>query len=442
MKTIGMLGMGKLGLPCLMAMEAKGYSVIGYDPDPVVKEILETRDLPYREEGAEALLEKTKASLVSIEDLAQQSDIIFVAIQTPHDPLYEGVTRLPETRVDFDYSYLREGISSLVNHITEPKIVVIISTVLPGTIDREIRPLLNEHVRLCYNPFFIAMGTTIRDFMEPEFVLLGVDDPEAAEEVDKFYETLHSRPVFKCTVEEAEMIKVSYNTFITGKIAMANTIMEVCHKLRNVDCDVVMDALSMANERLISPKYLRGGMGDGGGCHPRDNIALSYLARKVNLSFDWYDALMKQRERQTQWLADILMFQCRKTGMDPVILGMTFKKETNLTVGSPALLLANLVNNVELTVFDPHLDEGEPPLQKPAVFFIGTNHDLFLDYSFPQGSVVIDPWRIIKKQEGVHLISIGRSAQARVAESNPAKYEDIVPVTPRTEGTSAKQAGV
>ena len=358
MKTVGMLGMGKLGLPCLMAMEAKGYKVIGTDPDPPVGEILETRKLPYREEGAEALLEKTKASLVSIEDLAQQSDIIFVAIQTPHDPLYEGVTRLPETRVDFDYSYLREGISSLVKHITEPKIVVIISTVLPGTIDREIRPLLNEHVRLCYNPFFIAMGTTIRDFMEPEFVLLGVDDPEAAEEVDKFYETLHSRPVFKCTVEEAEMIKVSYNTFITGKIAMANTIMEVCHKLRNVDCDVVMDALSMANERLISPKYLRGGMGDGGGCHPRDNIALSYLARKVNLSFDWYDALMKQRERQTQWLADILMFQCRKTGMDPIILGMTFKKETNLTVGSPALLLANLVNDVELTVFDPHLDEG------------------------------------------------------------------------------------
>ena len=128
--------------------------------------------------------------------------------------------------------------------------------------------------------------------------------------------------------------------------------------------------------------------------------------------------------------------------MDPIILGMTFKKETNLTVGSPALLLANLVNNVELTVFDPHLDQGPPPLQKRAVFFIGTNHDLFLDYMFPPGSIVIDPWRIIKKQEGVHLISIGRSAQARVAESNPAKYEDIVPVTPRTEGTSAKQAGV
>ena len=103
--------------------------------------------------------------------------------------------------------------------------------------------------------------------------------------------------------------------------------------------------------------------------------------------------------------------------------------------------MANLVNNVELTVFDPHLDQGEPPLQKPAVYFIGTNHDLFLDYRFPKGSVVIDPWRIIKKQEGVHLISIGRSAQARVAENNPAKYEDISSLTPRTEGILPSRPG-
>ena len=156
--------------------------------------------------------------------------------------------------------------------------------------------------------------------------------------MDKFYETLHSRPVFKCTVEEAEMIKVSYNTFITGKIAMANTIMEVCHKLRNVDCDVVMDALSMANERLISPKYLRGGMGDGGGCHPRDNIALSYLARKVNLSFDWYDALMKQTGTADPVACRYSHVSMQEDRNGSIILGMTFKKETNLTVGSPALL--------------------------------------------------------------------------------------------------------
>ena len=198
MKTIGMLGMGKLS-SCLMAMEAKDLQVIGTDPDPSVGEILETRKLPYREEGAEALLEKTNASLVSVQDWPS-NPTLSSSQSRPHMIRFMRGARLPETRVDFDYSYLR-GITSLVKHITEPKIVVIISTVLPGTIDREIRPLLNEHVRLCYNPFFIAMGTTIKDFMEPEFVLLGVDDPEEAEEVDKFYETLHSRPVFKCSVE-------------------------------------------------------------------------------------------------------------------------------------------------------------------------------------------------------------------------------------------------
>jgi UDPglucose 6-dehydrogenase len=436
---IGFMGLGKLGLPCALAIESRGHEIIGYDPDPVVNKILRTRSLPYREEGAQALLEKTQASLVSPQTLAHDSDIIFVAIQTPHDPLYEGVTKLPSSRVDFDYSYLKQGIKDLVWHISEPKIVVIISTVLPGTIEEEIRPLLSEGVRLCYNPFFIAMGTTIRDFLNPEFVLLGVDDPGAAAYVGLFYETLHSRPVFKCTVEEAEMIKVSYNTFITGKIAMANTIMEVCHKLRNIDCDVVMDALGMADERLISTKYLRGGMGDGGGCHPRDNIALSYLARKLNLSYDWYENLMVQREKQTQWLSDILLYQSKKTGLKPVILGLTFKRETNLTVGSPAMLLANLSSHPEMEIYDPYLDKKGPPLKDPAVFFIGTNHDRFKEYKFPKGSVVIDPWRILEPQEDVQLISIGSPAQRKVAVSNLRKFHDTTP-SDATEGNSAMQS--
>tara|TARA_R110002020_G_scaffold245223_3_gene458908 strand:- start:21524 stop:22828 length:1305 start_codon:yes stop_codon:yes gene_type:complete len=429
---VGFLGLGKLGLPCALSMEAEGHEIIGYDPDSVVAKILRTRSLPYKEEGAQALLDKTLARLVSVERVAQDSDIIFVAIQTPHDPMYEGTTKLPETRVDFNYEYLRNGLQELSDYITEPKIVVVISTVLPGTIEEQIRPVLNENISLCYNPFFIAMGTTIKDFMNPEFVLLGVDDPRAADQVEEFYSSLHDKPVFKCTVEEAEMIKVSYNTFITSKIAIANTIMELSHKLRNIDCDVVMDALCMADERLISPKYLRGGMGDGGGCHPRDNIALSYLARKMNLSFDWYDSLMKQREKQTHWLADIMAFQCRKTGLAPVILGATFKKETNLTVGSPAILLANIIKENfrirdDLEIYDPHLDAKKPPLDRPKVFFIGCNHDVFLDYRFPSGSVVIDPWRIISKQEGIHLISIGSSAQGKVAVSKTSSFSFHVP---------------
>jgi UDPglucose 6-dehydrogenase len=223
--------------------------------------------LPYREEGADDLLKNHNIKYENISNVVKNSDIIFVPIQTPHSPRYEGVTRLPEDKVDFDYTWLIEGMSTLSEEIEkngEDKVVIIISTVLPGTIRRDIKPLLGKHTKLCYNPFFIAMGTTIKDFTSPEFVLFGVDDADAYETAKKFYSTIHSKPVYKCTIEEAELIKVTYNTYITMKICLANTVMEVSHKLDNIDCDNVMKGLFLANERLMSPKYLIGGMGDGG----------------------------------------------------------------------------------------------------------------------------------------------------------------------------------
>ena len=183
--------------------------------------------------------------------------------------------------------------------------VIIISTVLPGTIDREIRPLFNKHMALCYNPFFIAMGTTIKDFLNPEFVLFGSEDDEAAEEATGFYSSLHDRPVYRTTVKNAELVKVAYNTFIGMKITFVNTLMEICHK-SGCDVDAVTDALKMADDRLISTKYLTAGMGDGGGCHPRDNIAMSWLANELDMSYDWFDSIMMQREHQTEWLAQLV----------------------------------------------------------------------------------------------------------------------------------------
>ena len=106
-------------------------------------------------------------------------------------------------------------ISEELEQIKEERIVVVISTVLPGTIESQIKPILSKYIKLCYNPFFIAMGTTINDFLNPEFVLLGVDDIKAAEKLKAFYKTLHNQQVFECTLDEAELIKVSYNTFIT-----------------------------------------------------------------------------------------------------------------------------------------------------------------------------------------------------------------------------------
>src|SRR5206468_3840586 len=148
------------------------------------------------------------------------------------DPEFEGVTRLSAETRDFDYRYLCEGVAQLsaaVEAIGRERIVVIISTVLPGTIRREIKPLLGRHSRLCYNPFFISMGTAIDDFLGPEFVLFGVDDDRSAAAAEAFYRTIHGAPFRRTTLEEAEIIKVLYNTFISTKIAFANIAMEICH---------------------------------------------------------------------------------------------------------------------------------------------------------------------------------------------------------------------
>lgn len=204
-------------------MNSVGHNVFGFDVDRNVKSILDDKVLPYREEGAAELLRKHSINWSSISELVSESDVIFVPIQTPHDPMYEGVTRLPNERVDFNYDYLVNGMETLSSEISrqgQPKVVVIISTVLPGTIRERIIPVIDPLVKLCYNPFFIAMGTTIRDFMNPEFILFGVEDQSAFELVEDFYATLHDKPVYQCTVEEAELIKVTYNTFITMKICL------------------------------------------------------------------------------------------------------------------------------------------------------------------------------------------------------------------------------
>lgn len=407
--NIGFIGLGKLGLPCALAVESKGHKVWGYDINPKVEEILRTKKLPYREIWAQDHLDKSEINFASVSDVVSNSEVIFVPIQTPHDERFEGITRISDERVDFDYTFLKAGIKTLADEIEaqgEDKVVIIISTVLPGTIEREIMPLLNDKVKLCYNPFFIAMGTTMRDFLQPEFVLFGVDDEQAAEKAESFYKTLHDRPFYKTAIKNAELIKVAYNTFIGMKIAYANTMMEVCHKI-GADVDAVTQAMSLATERLISGKYLSGGMGDGGGCHPRDNIAMSWLAKKLDLSYDFFESLMLGREDQTAWLADLI--QEHKGDLPVTILGKAFKEQTNLVVGSPSILLKNILEErgVEVNMYDPHVDGGEPNLEEAQVFFIGTKHTEFLDYSFPRGSIVLDPWRYMPDQEGVKTLRIG-----------------------------------
>jgi UDPglucose 6-dehydrogenase len=437
---IGFMGLGKLGLPCALASEAAGHEVIGYDPNPAVAGYIKDRKIPYREEGTPELLVNTRIRVVSVEEMVANTDLIFVAVQTPHDPLYEGVTRIPSTRVDFNYDWLITAVKQLNEAIEDQgvdKPVVVISTVLPGTMDSKIVPLLGPHFKLCYNPFFIAMGTTVYDFTHPEFVLFGMSDERTADLAERFYKTIHNAPFYRCSIKSAELIKVAYNTFISTKLAFVNNLMEICHHT-GADVDEVTNALKLAKERLISPKYLNAGMGDGGGCHPRDNIALSWLSRKLGMTFDFHEAIMMAREKQTEFLANLIEQNTKATlynpedfslkqvvNLDVVILGKAFKEETNLEVGSPAILLKNILaeRGIKATMFDPHVDAehgatsllhecfllGFPGGSTPKLFFIGTHHATFKNYKFPSGSIVIDPWRMIQDQPGVRVIRVGEA---------------------------------
>ena len=408
--NIGFIGLGKLGLPCALAIESRGHNVVGYDPSEQVKDIVDTKKLQYQEIWAQDYLDKTNIKIKPVEQVVEHSEIIFVPIQTPHGDKFEGITRIPDERKDFDYTYLKQGVKNLSDEIERQgndKIVVIISTVLPGTIRKEIIPLLGKHTKICYNPFFIAMGTTMRDFLKPEIVLFGVDDKNAAEKAKKFYRTLHHQPFYETTIENAELIKVVYNTFISSKIAIVNTIMELSHHLPNTNVDDVTNALKMCDDRIISDKYLSGGMGDGGGCHPRDNIALSWLSNKLNLSYDWFDNIMKQRELQTDWFADLIEDNLLEGGI--VILGKSFKPETNIETGSPAHLLANILKERGHTFvhYDPMVDTYKISVDTPRTFFIGTKHDDFVNFNFPKGSIIIDPWRYIPDKKDYKVIQIG-----------------------------------
>ena len=411
--NIGFVGLGKLGLPVALSLENHGCNITACDISDKVLAIVRNKQLPYLEEGAQELLNKTKIKLGGIEDVVKASDIIFVPIQTPHAPKYEGITILPDERMDFDYSFLKAGVAQIAKTCQEQQkhvIIVVISTVLPGTISREILPLLNEYTRFCYNPFFLAMGKAIPDFENPEFVLLGCENKAVVIEIKKLYAMVHKKPVFVTDVCTAELIKVAYNTFIGSKISFINTMMEICEKT-GADVDDVTACLSLATKRLISTKYLQAGMGDGGPCHPRDGIAMSWLAQELDLSFDLFEGFMLQREWHTKWLARIVIDEQKKTGFPVNLLGITYKPETNLTIGSSAILLRNLLLSAGVSVYtyDPMINiKYKLYLEAPAVFFIGTKHAEFSTYKFPKGSVIIDPWGYIPEAEGVKVISVGR----------------------------------
>ncbi len=375
--NIGFIGLGKLGFPVAIAIASKGHNVFGYD-------IVKPNPFHYKENGLHELLDSgtTLSFCNSIEQVIENSEIVFVAVQTPHAEEHEGTNRITSTN-DFNYEYLIQALIE-INTVTKKKTTfALISTVAPNTYKTLAWYINNEYVNYCYNPFFIAMGTVIQDFLNPEFVLIGGQ----SNLLKQFYATIHSKPVVEMSIVSAEITKMAYNTIIGTKIVSANNLMEMAEMFGG-NVDDITGALKLATDRLVSTKYMDAGMGDGGGCHPRDGIVLSHLAKKHGMSTNLAGAIMHAREKQAEWLVDL----CMEYKMPVCVLGQEFKPETNIKTGSAAVLCLNILKEKGATTVDFE-DAGI------AVYLIGCKHQQFTLYRFPEGSVVIDPHRYIADQD-------------------------------------------
>lgn len=408
MADIGLVGMGKLGLPVALAIESRGHSVMGYDLNPDIEGYI-SREIPYphQEEGLNGLLNTTHLKVAqSVAEVVAHSDIIFLPIETPHDPRFEGTTRIPEDRKDFDYRRLEVALADVANACSKlavKKTVAVISTCLPGTYEKKLKPILNEYTDYVYTPQFIAMGGVIEDYLNPEFNLIGVESEEAADQLERFYATINDAPNIRTDITTAEGIKVSYNTWITAKTVLANAWGEMAHKT-GMNFDDIKAAWDVSTKRLISKRYMDAGTGDGGGCHPRDNIAMSWLAGEVGMSHNIWEDLMEAREQHMEWLATEAAELSKEHELPLVIMGRSFKPETNIETGSPAVLASNILKEKE--VVHQHFEDLEGIPQR-AVYLIATKHERYKDLTFPKGSVVLDCFRYIPEQNGVTIIHVG-----------------------------------
>ena len=388
-KTVGFIGIGKLGLPCAEVM-AQHYDVTGYDIYPKTSDKITISD--------------------TLESAVKDKDIIFVAVQTPHDQAYSGsdpITDLPNR--DFDYTVVNQTLADINKYVTKDQLVVLISTVLPGTTRRELRKHITN-ARFIYNPYLIAMGSVAWDMVNPEMVIIGTENGSLtgdAQLLKDFYAPLmENDPRFAIgTWDEAEAIKVFYNTFISAKIGLVNMIQDVAMKNGNMNVDVVTEALADSNIRIISKKYMTAGMGDAGPCHPRDNIALRYLAERLDLGYDIFDTIMSAREQQAKNVAEYLADLSRKTDMPVVIHGKAYKPDIDMTDGSYSLLIGHYLAAAGVDYFyaDP-LTGDRVQDDIAAVVLLAHNRQVTYGYTgeLPNqqmyftpgpGSIIVDPWR-------------------------------------------------
>ena len=369
---ISFIGLGKLGLPCAEVVAQKGHDVTGYDVAEVTSDLISVKE--------------------TIKEAVQDREIVFIAVPTPHHPDYDG--RQPTAHLepkDFSYDIVVDVLREANLHMNKDQLLVLISTVLPGTTRREFVPLVTN-TRFVYNPYLIAMGTVAWDMVNPDIVMIGTQDGTEtgdAKQLKEFYVSImENKPSYQIgTWDECECIKVFYNTFISTKIGLVNMIQDVAERQGNIDVDVVTDALKACEERIVSPMYLKAGMGDGGACHPRDNIALRWLAKNLGLGYDLFESIMTAREKQAENMAKAILSH----GKNVCFSSDSYKPGTNLVDGSYSLLVQYYIVKHGGTI----VHGFDTPVQ--VLVRVHESDNITADNE----TIIFDPWRTYPKAENV-----------------------------------------
>jgi UDPglucose 6-dehydrogenase len=335
--------------------------------------------------------------------------------------------------MDFGHGAVLDAIGYVNSYADDSKKVVLISTVLPGTTRKHFYPLLDKKHQFLYNPYLIAMGSVKWDMVNPEMVMIGTEDGDptslAHELIELYRPLMQNDPRYEIgTWDECEAIKIFYNTFISAKVGLANMIQDFAMRIGNINVDVVTDALARSTMRIMGPKYMTAGMGDAGACHPRDNIALRWLAQEYDIGYDLFDTIMLARERQAENLAKFLFDISSTTDqqMPIAIHGKAYKPDVPYCIGSYSTLIGHYLRKMGVSVkyVDPLADDVVDVVtdlgDDPHVVLLAHNRYVTYGYTgqqlnesaycpIPTGSVIVDPWRRTPDIPGIKVIHYGNT---------------------------------
>lgn len=441
------VGLGKLGASIAAAIASRGFRVIGVDVDERAVQLVNSGRAPVYETDLEHTIAESRRRLratTSHREAVVASDVTFVVVPTPSDE--RGAFRIDHVAAAF-----RE-IGCALAEKDVYHLVVLTSTVLPGATRYGLVPVLEEasgkrcgdDFGLCYSPEFVALGSVIRDFLNPDFLLVGELDERSGSELEAFYAAVVGRevPCARMSLENAELAKLAVNAFVTTKITFANTLAALCERMPGGDVDAVTSALGL--DRRIGRAYLTGGLGFGGPCFPRDNVALAFLARALGTSA----LLSETTDKANRALVDGLVGRLRpllRRETRVAVLGLAYKPGSNVVEASQALELAQRLARLgaRVVAWDPLAGEAARAELDGRVLVAGSLAECLADAELVliatpdpvfreavprclegDGPVaVLDVWRILDGRlgSGVRYIPLGRSFDDAAGEAHLAR---------------------